>query len=62
LRERSFELKRESLGVFSSSMFVAFLAREVWGSFYSPQENLAFGVSEIQTCPGQEPDMFSNRL
>jgi hypothetical protein len=27
------------------------------GAFYSPDENLAIGVSETQTCPGQGLDM-----
>jgi hypothetical protein len=30
---------------------------EAWGDFYSPQENLAVGVSEIRTCLGRGPDM-----
>jgi hypothetical protein len=27
-------------------------AREVWGPFIAPQENLAVGVTETRTCPG----------
>jgi hypothetical protein len=37
-------------------------AREAWRAFYNPQENLAVGVSEIRTCPGQRPDMPATRL
>jgi hypothetical protein len=37
-------------------------AREVWGAFYSPQENLAVGVLETQTCPGQWSDMSGQPL
>jgi hypothetical protein len=32
------------------------------GAFYSPQENLAVGVSEIWTCPGRGPDMSGQPL
>jgi hypothetical protein len=35
-----------------------FSAREAWGEpFIAPQENLAIGVSETQTCLGQGPDI-----
>jgi hypothetical protein len=36
--------------------------REVWRAFYSPQENLAIGVSETQTCSGRGPDMSGQPL
>jgi hypothetical protein len=32
------------------------------GPFIAPQENLAVGVSETQTCPGRGPDMSGHRL
>jgi hypothetical protein len=38
------------------------LAREAWGPIIAPQGNLAVWVSETRTCPGQGPDMSSNRL
>jgi hypothetical protein len=41
---------------------VANCAREVWGPFIAPQENLAIGVSETWTCPGQGPDMSDKPL
>jgi hypothetical protein len=37
-------------------------AREAWGAFYSPQENLAVGVSETRTCPGRGPNMSGHCL
>jgi hypothetical protein len=38
------------------------LERHGGGSFIAPQENLAFGVLETQTCPGQGPDMAGQPL
>jgi hypothetical protein len=32
------------------------------GPFIAPQENLAVGVSETQTCPGRGPDMSDQHL
>jgi hypothetical protein len=32
------------------------------GHFITLQGNLAVGVSETQTCPGQRPDMSGNHL
>jgi hypothetical protein len=32
------------------------------GTFISPQENLAVGVSETQTCLGRGPDMSGKPL
>jgi hypothetical protein len=32
------------------------------GSFIAPQENLAVGVSETRTCPGQGLDMSDKPL
>jgi hypothetical protein len=37
-------------------------AREAWGPFIAPQENLVVGVSETRTCLGQGPDMFGQPL
>jgi hypothetical protein len=31
--------------------WVANRAREVWGPFIAPQENVAIGVLETRTCP-----------
>jgi hypothetical protein len=41
---------------------VANCAREVCWAVYSPQENLAIGVSETQTCLGQGSDMSGKPL
>jgi hypothetical protein len=41
---------------------VANQAREVWEAFYSPQGNLAVGVSETHTCLGRGPDMSGTHL
>jgi hypothetical protein len=37
-------------------------ARESWGPFIAPQENLVVGVLETRACPGQEPNMSGHRL
>jgi hypothetical protein len=50
LEERGREFKRVSQSV-CNVKWVANHAREAWGAFYSPQENLAVGVSETRTCP-----------
>jgi hypothetical protein len=41
---------------------VASHAREAWGPFIGPQENLAVGVSETWTFPGRGPNMSSQPL
>jgi hypothetical protein len=41
---------------------VANRAREALGSFISPQENLAVGVSKIWIYPGPRPDMSGHHL
>jgi hypothetical protein len=41
---------------------VADHAREAWGAFIAPQENLAVGVSETRTCPGRGLDMSGHPL
>jgi hypothetical protein len=32
------------------------------GPFIAPEENVAIGVSETQTCPGRGPDMSGKHL
>jgi hypothetical protein len=41
---------------------VANRAREAWGPFIVPQENLTIGVSETRTYPGRGPDMSGKHL
>jgi hypothetical protein len=41
---------------------VANRAREAWGAFYSPQENLVIGVSKTQICPDRGPNMSGQPL
>jgi hypothetical protein len=61
LEERGWELKIVSQCVCNVHC-VSNWAREAWGAFYSPQENLAIGVSKTWTCPDRGPDMSSQPL
>jgi hypothetical protein len=61
LEERGWELKRVSQGV-CNVKWVVNRAREVCGAFYSPQENLAVGVSKTRTCLGWGLNMSDQPL